>query len=327
MSTRQLQYSDCLLVCKISPKIVDCYNELERIVGELAQQIPSFDHILHLPAGLGIKRDLDDADGVDSARRKRRFLCDMDAMIVLQPLTWGRFSKILGCLPKFRKKFGSLKGRAWTVFNRFGGLCEQALYSSPSSPRSAFNGVAEVQSDSLIPDDQVLFLETQVTRQQQRDADFDAAAFLHVKGNDVGEIILPVMTKYPHMEKAFLELLKDGGISSLREVVGKTGCRAVASRVHLRRGASASNFRQGPYDGGGRDPNRQARGRQRRSASASNPRQRPCGGGRAMTGRLPAPIRWPYRVAGDAGDLALAGVDQDSRLPGGVVSEPEVVLT
>ena len=160
-----------------------------------------------------------------------RFISDMDALFVLLESTHVKVFQILKYVKAWRREkgFTNLEGRAWMAFTRFRDTSKATLYPSDKEPKTVFDGIKEAQVESLIPNDQVLFLETLAYESRQQDANFDSAILLHVNRDAAGKIILPGLTEFPEWEKPIRSLyLDDGGISALREVIAET----VADRVH-----------------------------------------------------------------------------------------------
>ena len=186
--------------------------------------------LIDLP-GLGARLFSDD-------RLTETFLPQLDGALVFQSSEQVAAKEAYDLLAKLGSRFRRMEGRVWMIFTRFDGLTKDHHGATAEAP-NIFENISKTLADNKVPPEQVLLVGNEFHKQLLRpDGRVGAPSpdlLRAVLKLDLDENDRPKVPegfkKYDKLVPAFLEVVKDGGIGKVREVIGESLAEQVEAEV------------------------------------------------------------------------------------------------
>lgn len=183
--------------------------------------------VIDLP-GLGARLAADD-------KLTEAYLKELDGALIFQSSEQVAAKEAYRLLTKLLNQFDGMAGRVWMVVTKMDGLTPAKLYGDDANKRTLLDNLAQTLGDNGIPHEQTLMVSNLFyKRLAESDGPIDAARYKDILGVDVadGKPVMPKeFDRVPHLRDAFAEVLKDGGIGKVREVIRHDLERMVRQRV------------------------------------------------------------------------------------------------
>ena len=166
------------------------------------------------------------------------FLPKLDGALVFQSSEQVAAKEAYDLLAKLGQQFRRMEGRVWMIFTRFDGLAKDHYGSSPDSV-NILDNIAKTLADNKVPSEQVLMVGNEFHR-RLLDTDGRVKAptpeLLRVALNlDLDAENRPVLpegfNRHEMLSGAFREIIRDGGTTKVREMIGEVLRIKVESEV------------------------------------------------------------------------------------------------
>ncbi|MFO0957180.1 MAG: hypothetical protein U0800_06895 [Isosphaeraceae bacterium] len=215
------------------PKEQDAWPYLllsEVEIGFRTEAISPKIELIDLP-GLGARMVSDDL-------LTESFLPQLDGALVFQSSEQVAAKEAYDLLAKMGQKFRRMEGRVWMIFTRFDGLARDH-YGTAGGTVNIFDNIAKTLGDNRVPPEQVLLVGNEFYkgllgeggRLREPTAE-DYRIGLKLEVGDDGRPILPEgFLRHEKLADAFREVIRDGGIGKVREVIGETLAEQVEGAV------------------------------------------------------------------------------------------------
>lgn len=177
--------------------------------------------LIDLP-GLGARLVSDD-------QLTKSFLPQLDGALVFQSSEQVAAKEAYDLLAQMGQKFRRMEGRVWMIFTRFDGLARDH-YGTAGGSINIFDNIAKTLADNRVPAEQVLLVGNEFYKgllgeggALRKPTPQDYRIGLKLDIADDGQPILPEgFLRHEKLTSAFREVLQDGGIGKVREVIGET---------------------------------------------------------------------------------------------------------
>lgn len=195
----------------------------EADIGCANENIPAELEAIDCP-GLGSKRSVDTV-------MTREFLGYLDGAFIFVLASQLRSKDVVDILETLKVTFGRLEGRVWVVVNKFDTLTHEPLFGDANG-NTVFDLIRQFLDDYGIPASQVVFTSNKVFA-LPKDANgrvpIDRAA--DRLGVPAADPIPPKCRADSGLAEAFGQLIADGGIAHLRQLIRRTVADAVAAQI------------------------------------------------------------------------------------------------
>ena len=182
--------------------------------------------LIDLP-GLGARMRADDL-------LTEGFLHELDGALIFQSSEQVASKEAYDLLEKLGNQFPRMRGRVWMVITRADSISRVSL--GYDSPTSIFDNVAKILEDKKVPLSQVLMAGNEFHRKAKEEPGglppSRVCDLLNLDRDGSGNPVLPrAFEKHPDLLAAYREVMADGGIARLRDVIGRLLAEEVEREV------------------------------------------------------------------------------------------------